>query len=378
MTTTRLIVLAAAVFIVAGISSPAQARQQAAPVEQPVLACPALDTSREVSTIAFGSCAQENRPQPIWHSIADLDPDLFVFLGDNVYGDTDNMDTLRADYAKLASMPGLRRLCTQGTGVLATWDDHDYGVNDSGGEWAMKKESKGVFLDFFSEPAGSPRRSREGIYDAKVFGPAGRRVQVILLDTRSFRSAIPARGSEPLRAMGRPGMYAPSTDPSSTLLGAAQWEWLARQLREPAEIRIIASSVQVAAEEHHFEMWMNFPHERERLVRLIADEQASGVVFISGDRHHAEISKIVDAGGAWTDPAYPLYDVTSSGLNQTKRWGNELNRHRVGSPYFDENFGLIRIDWSKPDPVVSLEIRDLVAAPLIIHEVRLSELRPAN
>ena len=55
---------------------------------------------------------------------------------------------------------------------------------------------------------------------------------------------------------------------------------------------------------------MNFPHERERLYKLLRDTRAGGVVLLSGDRHLAELS-VTDAG-----LGYPLFDLTSSGLNQ--------------------------------------------------------------
>ena len=80
------------------------------------------------------------------------------------------------------------------------------------------------------------------------------------------------------------------------MLGEDQWAWLEEQLRTPAEVRLIASSIQVVAEDHGWEKWMNFPHERERLYRLIRETRAEGVVFLSGDRHLAELS-MMDGGG---------------------------------------------------------------------------------
>jgi len=74
---------------------------------------------------------------------------------------------------------------------------------------------------------------------------------------------------------------------------------------------------------------------------------------LSGDRHSAEISKLDD-----TLP-YPLFDVTSSAMNQTQRPQEEANPDRIGKRYFDENFGLLKIDWTQAFPQVSIEIRDL-------------------
>ena len=150
--------------------------------------------------------------------------------------------------------------------------------------------------------------------------PEGKRVQVILLDTRYFRTSPLARNA---RALMTRGPYVPDPDPNSTVLGEDQWRWLAEQLRVPAEVRLIASSIQVVAEDHGWEKWMNFPHGLERLFRLIRDSGADGVILLSGDRHLAELS-MMDAG-----VGYPIYDLTSSGLNQAARaWKPNPSRAR--------------------------------------------------
>lgn len=325
---------------------------------------------RTVDTIAFGSCAKQHQPQPIWGAIRYARPDVFLFIGDNVYADTTDPSQMRAAYAMLAAQPGyqeLRRSCP----VLATWDDHDYGLNDAGADLPTREISQQLFCDFFGEPPDSPRRRRDGVYDSAVFGPAGRRVQIILLDTRYSRGPLRPAPPEMLTDYpgGRAGRYLPATDDSSTMLGDAQWAWLEKQLLEPAEVRILASSVQVASEEHGFEKWMNLPAERRRLCELITRTRAADMIIISGDRHHGEISRLEGCA------PYALLDVTSSGLNQRKQWYNELNRHRLGRVYSEENFGVIHIDWDSPDPAIRLEVRDLGGAPVIRHILHLSELQ---
>ncbi len=320
-----------------------------------------------LNLIAFGSCVKEDQPQPIWDAVAKLRPDVFLFIGDNIYGDSEDMNVLKAKWAKLGAQPGYQKLKSV-CPILATWDDHDYGVNDGGAEYPKKKESQQVFLDFFDEPPDSPRRKQEGVYDAKVIGPPGRRVQIILLDTRYFRSPLKRgdRGLEP--GEGDTGRYVASDDPNATMLGDAQWAWLAEQLRKPAEVRILASSIQVIAEDHGWEKWANIPRERERLFKLIADTGASGVVIISGDRHSAEISA--------TDPGvgYALYDVTSSSLNRPSTWHNEINRHRLGLVYTPTNFGSIAIDWKQPDPVLRLQVRGETGEVVLQQRVKLNQL----
>jgi len=203
--------------------------------------------SGTVTRVAFGSCAQQWRPQPIWQAVAATAPDLFLFLGDNIYGDwhgeqpfVPTAGSLRADYARLAAKPDFISV-RQRVPFMATWDNHDYGKHDGGARFELKKITKQVFLDFFGEPKDSPRRQRAGIYDAKIFGPGGRRLQVIMLDNRWNRGAlIPDTRSkkerESLGIFGSMG-HAPNDDPSVTLLGDAQWQWLEQQLRKPAELR---------------------------------------------------------------------------------------------------------------------------------------------
>ena len=150
-----------------------------------------------LSKIAFGSCADQGKPLPIYGAIVDAKPDLLLLLGDNIYADLDRgrkvtPEVIKEKYDILAGLPEWQRL-KAACPMLATWDDHDFGKNDGGAEFEIKDESQKLFHDFFGTPADSPRRSRKGVYDAHVFGPVGKRVQVILLDTRSPRPTPPAR-----------------------------------------------------------------------------------------------------------------------------------------------------------------------------------------
>ena len=322
-----------------------------------------------IQTITFGSCSKQSLPQPIWDSILKLDPDVFLFLGDNIYGDTTDMTKLRAKYAELGAVEGYKRL-KKHCPVLATWDDHDYGKNDAGAEFSMKKESQEAFLDFFDEPKNSTRRKTPGIYDAKIFGPAGKRVQFLLLDTRYFRSPLNKTGRPKFPAEGRRGPYSPVEDTDATLLGEAQWQWLEAQLRKPAELRILATSIQLVANEHGWECWANFPHERQRLYDLIKKTKANGMLAISGDRHRGEISKDADS------LPYPIFDITASGMNIKSRFSNELNSQRVGSPYLDEHFGAVLVDWESGN--LTLQIRDLKGIPIIQTRTHLDSLKFPN
>jgi alkaline phosphatase D len=310
-----------------------------------------------ITKIAFGSCANQNRPCPIWEVIADYKPQVTVLLGDNVYADSiggrsepATPERIAEAYRALLSVPGFARL-KESTQLMATWDDHDYGDNDVGREWIHKDASALRLHDFLGTPTDSPRRLQKGVYHAQVFGPPGRRVQVILLDTRYFRSSLP-QAAEPLPGW-RSRPYVKQSGPEAEMLGAEQWSWLEEQLRVPAELRILGSSIQVLSDEHPFEMWGNFPDERQRLFDLIRACEASGVVILSGDRHLGEISYDMEAVG------YPLFDVTASGLNQGHQgWRSpEPNSKRYAAMPFGNHFGTIEIDWKEPSPIVLLQLR---------------------
>lgn len=311
-----------------------------------------VDHSRHaLSTIATGSCAVQGNPQPVWEAVLARDPDLYLALGDNIYGDTEDVNVLRRKYARLAADEGFAEL-RRTTPIEAIWDDHDFGENDAGRHYPMRDSSEDVFLEFWNVPDTSSRWGRPGIYGATTYGSEGRRVQVILLDTRYFRDSLArwADGERPEES----GPYRPWRDTTRTLLGDRQWAWLARQLEKPAELRIVASSIQVVSDRHGWEMWGNFPHERERLFRLLREKEANGVIFLSGDRHAAEISRYRPSG----DEGYPLYDLTASALNQTGGAPNEVNPYRThDQKYIEPNFGLIQVDWQQEDPTIRLQIR---------------------
>ncbi|MEZ4865428.1 MAG: alkaline phosphatase D family protein [Caldilineaceae bacterium] len=334
-----------------------------------VQATPSL-FDQPLAVIAFGSCANQSKPQPIWDAIGANRPDLFVFLGDNIYGDTEDMNLLRARYAQLAAIPGYQHL-RDNTPIIATWDDHDYGVNDGGADYPMKQESKKVFLDFFGEPANSERRLRAGgIYTAYAYGPPGQRVQIILLDTRWDRTPLTKVSDQEYaeRRRQRIGPYTASTDPNAHLLGEDQWRWLAEQLRQPADLRLIATSIPYLQIGTGWETWENFPAERARLLTLITTTQANGVLFITGDTHRAQFSKRTQ------DAPYPLWEINSSGLTENVDWPAP-DASRLGGYYTDDNFGLIRIDWREADPEITMEIRAVDNDLVLQNTIRLSELQ---
>lgn len=323
------------------------------------------------TVIAFGACAHQNRPQPIWDAVVAAKPDLFIFTGDNIYGDTIDMAVMQAKYNKLGAQPGYQILL-ETCPVLAVYDDHDYGKNNAGKEYPKKKESAQMCLDFFGVPKDDPRRQREGIYGSQMMGEPGHRVQIILLDMRYFRDKWDAGSlsAAERKAKNIVGICEPTKDTSRTLLGEDQWAWLEKELKKDAEVRLIVSSIQVVSWEKGMECWGNMPHERDRLFKLIKTTDADGVFFISGDVHFTELSKS-DEG------PYPMYDLTSSGLTQEpgKTWHEAINRYRLpGKVYTKNNFGVVRIDWADKDTQVTLQARTLTGDVAYEEVVPLSRL----
>lgn len=330
------------------------------------------DDPKLVTKIAFGSCVDQDKPVPIFDTMAALKPDLLLLLGDNMYADLDKSvkvtpQLIREKYQQMAKVPGFIKLKAASAHILGTWDDHDYGKNDAGAEWEHKDAAQKEFHDFFGTPQDDPRRKQKGIYRAEIYGPVGKRVQVIMLDTRYFRSPL-KKG--PFNPTLRYAPYLANNDPDATMLGADQWKWLEAQLKKPAEVRLLVSSVQVISEEHLFEKWMTIPKEREKLYALLNSTGASGVVVLSGDRHLAEIS--VDTKVL----SYPLYDITSSGFNQAnKGWrAPEKNSARLAGMPYGDNFGYITIDWSD-DPRLAVQVRDEDGDATCGFKVRLSTLK---
>jgi len=334
-----------------------------------------VNAGESLQRIAFGSCAMQFKPQPIWDTIAKQKPDLFLFLGDNIYADFDGnkpftptKETLQRDWAMLANEPHFKQFRQQAP-IMATWDNHDYGKHNGGAEFELKEMTKTAFLDFFAEPKDSKRRQTPGIYDAKIFGPEGKRVQVILLDTRYFKGPFikDKRSQEAKKAAGLSGSmgnYLPNMDPSVTLLGKAQWQWLEQQLLQQAEVRFIASSTQVINDAKHMDEWGNYPLERQRLFDLIKKTKANGVIILSGNVHYTEISQLKDNG-------YPLIDFTSSGMTHTNQYyAKGYNPYRLADPFAAKNFGLISINWAaKPSAEITLQAID-TKGTILFTEIR--------
>lgn len=312
--------------------------------------------------IAVAACLLYAPGGPALEDILELEPDLMLWLGDNIYADTEDMGQLRATYDLLGANWRFQAL-SAATETMAVWDDHDYGWNNANATWPYRDASKAEFLRFWGAPPDDPRSTQPGVYSARTFGSGDETIQVILLDNRYNLD---------------PWDYA-GIDPERQVLGEVQWAWLKDRLTEPARIRIIGSGVQVIQDydiDTEWEGWGDSPLQRERLFRLIREMHVPGVVFVSGDMHFAELTRHPDDAAAL---GYPTFDLTASGLDrmETEAVGQWINPNRVGELLNTRRkHGVVEIDWGVPDPEIHLQIWD--GKRLFLDQViPLSTLQPA-
>lgn len=304
-----------------------------------------IDTTKNLSIISFGSCNRLDKPQVMWDAVAANNPNLWIWLGDIIYADTSDMRALWAHYKRLKVNSYYRKVTAKAQ-VIGVYDDHDFGKNDCGGSYPMKKQSKKCLMDFLDVPLNAPVRKRDGAYQAYLFGSGEQRIKIIVLDSRYFRDTLIPDPTKQRR-------YIPNTE--GDMLGEAQWAWLERELRtSPANLNILCTSVQVVADDHGHEKWGNFPNSRKRLLSLIVKTQPRNLLILSGDRHMAEISRM-DLQGL----PYPLYDFTSSGLTHVRSGLSETNRYRVSKLTLEKNFGVLKIWWENGRPRVAMQVRGL-------------------
>ena len=296
-------------------------------------------------TIVFASCNDQDMAQPLWKPIIECKPNVFIWGGDNIYADTDDMKKMKADYNKIKTNPDYVEL-TKRTLITGTWDDHDYGDNDAGSEWPVKAEAQDLFFDFIGVAKQNYRRNKEGVYHIQSYNTQNGSIKVVLLDTRYFRDSLKFNPEKGRRYMPWP------KGEGGTILGDTQWKWLTKELEDDKPIfTLIVTSIQFLADENGWEKWGNFPDEVEKMYQILRDAKSKNIIMLSGDRHLAEFS-VSEVEGL----DYPLVDFTTSGMTKTYPDSPfEPNRFRIGDQVKQLNFGLLKFDFKKEK--VTMEIR---------------------
>ena len=292
------------------------------------------ETTKNDLVIAFGSCNRQSFENKLWKPVLENNPIAWIWGGDIIYSDTDDMELMSQHYKQQLEQEGYGEI-VKNMKVLGTWDDHDYGLNDGGAEYVAKAESQQLFLDFMGVSKTDSRREREGVYHSEIIETDKGNVNVIILDTRYFRSALTPSENPEMR-------YQPNVYGEGTMLGNAQWQWLEGELNSStADFNLIVSSIQFLSAEHGFETWGTMPHEVDKLKNMISTSKAKGVVILSGDRHISEFSKTTIDG-----VDYPLIDFTSSGMTHSySSFDGEPNQYREGEVVSDLSFGLLKINF---------------------------------
>lgn len=289
-----------------------------------------LKAIKTLSKFAFGSCNKEYKPQPMWKYIIKDEPQLFLWGGDNIYGDKGpNKDDLLLKYLIQNRKKGYVKL-KKSAPIIGIWDDHDYGTNNGNSDYIKKYISQQLFQDFMMIPKGSTRRAQEGIYTSYTFGEAGKQVKFLLLDNRFHL-----------------------TDKNSKLpsvLGPAQWLWLKNELRNSqAQVHFIVSGIPFLPEKMiHTEEWADYPREKERLLNLLKQYKTKGVFFLSGDKHFSAITY---------NHGYP--EFMSSGLtHETSAALIPWLRTKFPKSFFKINYGLVTIDWNARPIILKIQIKN--------------------
>ncbi|MDA9688668.1 alkaline phosphatase family protein [Gammaproteobacteria bacterium] len=282
--------------------------------------------------IGLGSCLDQDYPQPIWQSIKKEDLNYFIFLGDNVYGDTryGSLRKMKSAYDKQKKvLPDF----LNDISILSIWDDHDFGINDGGADYRFKRRAQELYLDFWEISKDDDRSNREGIYFSKNEIFFDKKFKFIFLDTRFFRSKL----------KGKKSNYIENIEPDATILGNAQWKWLENELKSDFDFLLVFSSIQIIPKDHRFEKWSNFPNERAKLFKLLEQFNDKTILF-SGDRHRAGIYR-----------KNGIIEVTSSSMNKPGSSFSETDNYLIGKTYPQENYGVLEI----LENIIHIKIKDI-------------------
>ena len=292
-------------------------------------------SSENLYRLGIGSCNNQDRETKAWDSLDKENLDAFFFLGDNVYGDLPNGELSRLINAYKTFDKNKPKWMNE-IEIFTIWDDHDYGMNDGGGDYVYKVQAQSLFNDFWDIEKNDPRRQREGVYFSELKEINGHKVLIIGLDTRYFRSTLNKID----------GKYIKNTSQNATILGDKQWSWLKKQLTIKHDILILATSIQVLATEHRFEKWSNFPNEREKLLNLL-EQLSSRIMIISGDRHRSGVYQKDD-----------IIEFTSSSLNVGIFPQVETDSLLKGKTYPENNYGII--DFYPTKLEISIKNEDML------------------
>jgi alkaline phosphatase D len=293
-------------------------------------------------TMGIGSCQrwQRDQKQPIWNALRELNPDFFVWTGDNIYGDSLLSSVLAEEYRRMRDVESYH-WTMRNIPELAIWDDHDFGLNDHDRTNPIKDDALDVFKQYWANPSyGLP--DTPGVFFTYSYGG----VDFFMVDCRYYRDPNDAEDT-----------------PTKTMLGKQQMEWLQRGLKAstaPFKV-LISGSGWTKAKGPGGDSWAAYLNERDRLLQYVVDEEIPGVVLISGDTHVGELNAIpfADKGG------YDFYDLVSSPLAQGSGdgWKNRFPEARLRSGFQQENVGILTFDMTADVPTLTFNLHGVDGKP---------------
>lgn len=313
------------------------------------------DSNTVLQRIVFGSCSNQRLDQSYWKIIDSKKPDLWIWMGDAIYSDTENMSEHKKEYVSFKSNKYYQDFIKKNA-VIGTWDDHDYGVNDGGRSYSQKEKSKDLFLDFLDVPQNANVRNHKGVYTSYVFGKGVQTVKIYLLDNRTFKDDLQTDNNSNNRYLN---------NENGTILGEEQWNWLENEIKNStASINIFVSGLQIIPDDHPYEKWGNFPKERQRFLDLLEKYKMKNPLILSGDRHFAELSEYT-----YKDFSENVTELTSSGLTHSYSGVKEQNAYRLGELWDEKNFAMLKINWGGSKVLMKLFIYDIGGKMILEHGI---------
>ncbi|MCX6131665.1 MAG: alkaline phosphatase D family protein, partial [Proteobacteria bacterium] len=290
----------------------------------------AYSEDQPLRRFAFGSCNYSDRDQSYWRLIGQDSPQLWIWLGDNIYGDAMSMAQRQQTYRNLKNNSFYASFRSQ-VPIIGTWDDHDFASDNKDGRFPDKLESKLQLIDFLDISRDTGILDRSGVYQSYTYGPVGQRTKVILLDLRYNQDPSTAKPS---------------------LLGESQWAWFSKELQtDDFELLVIGSSLSISSPTTGFglEGWNAFGYEKQRLYQLLAGISCPTLI-LSGDRHQADIAKF--------DPGHgrQVFEFMSSGLTHSTSLSLP-NPFRISPVIGEKNYGIVDIDWNSVGPNIRMQIK---------------------
>ena len=312
----------------------------------------------------IGSCSYINEPKfdrpgkpygsnfEIFNSINKKNPDFMLWLGDNTYlrePDWNSRTGFIKRYSHTRAFPELQPLLAS-THHYATWDDHDYGPNNSDGSFWLKETASEIFKLFWGNPNYNVT-GKGGITGFFQWSD----LDFFLLDNRYHRTANN------------------NLTGNRQMLGKDQIDWLINALSfSQASFKFVAVGGQVISNGAVYENYATYPDERKYLLDKIREAKIEGVIFLDGDRHHTILSKMQE-----TKNVYPLYDLTCSSLTAGVNNDNEpYNSFKLEETFVNvNNFGMLNVTGPTNDRELTIQIFDKDGKELWIKSIKANDLK---